>query len=200
MDAMRGVTLLLAIACFSASAKTKVVILGDSLTEGFGVARERAYPALVQKALTQAGKEVEIINGGSSGSTAASGPSRMKWYLKGKPQVLVLALGANDALRGLDLERSENSLSTTIALAKQNGMKVLLVGMKIPTNYGKHFNDGLEQVYVRLAKKHRVPLLPFLLEGVGGKPQFNLADGIHPNEAGHEIMAKLVEKHLLPLL
>ena len=192
--------ILLALTCISAGAKTKVVVLGDSLTEGFGLARERAFPALLQKSLSGAGKEVEIINAGISGSTTASGPSRMKWYVKSKPQVVVLALGANDALRGLKLKISENNLSATIDIATQNGIKVLLAGIKIPTNYGKQYNDELEQVYVRLAKKHGIPLLPYLLEGVGGKPQYNLADGIHPNEAGHEIIAKLVEKHLLPLL
>ena len=97
---MRFGILILLLLPFLAEAKTRVVILGDSLTEGYGVAREQAYPALVQKSLTAAGKDVEIINGGSSGSTSASAPSRMKWYLKSKPQIVVLALGANDALRG----------------------------------------------------------------------------------------------------
>ncbi len=183
-----------------AEAKTRVVILGDSLTEGYGVSRDRAYPALVQKSLVSAGKDVEIVNGGSSGSTSASAPSRMKWYLKGKPQIVVLALGANDALRGFSLAGTEKNLGEAIELAKQGGVKVLLAGMKVPTNYGKKYGDELEKIYVSLVKKHGVPLLPFLLEGVGGVPKNNLPDGIHPNETGHEIVAKLVEKHLAPLL
>ncbi len=197
---MRFTVVLLLLLPLSAMAKTRVVILGDSLTEGYGVARERAYPALVQNLLTAAGKDVEIVNGGSSGSTSASGPSRMKWYLKGKPQIVVLALGANDALRGFSLAGTEKNLGEAIELARQSGVKVLLAGMKVPTNYGKKYGDELEEIYASLTKKFKIPLLPFLLEGVGGVPANNLSDGIHPNEKGHEIVAKLVEKHLVPLL
>ncbi len=197
---MRFGILILLLLPFLAEAKTRVVILGDSLTEGYGVAREQAYPALVQKSLTAAGKDVEIINGGSSGSTSASAPSRMKWYLKSKPQIVVLALGANDALRGFSLAGTEKNLGEAIDLAKKNGVKVLLAGIKVPTNFGKKYDDELDRIYASLSKKFSVPLLPFLLEGVGGVPKNNLADGIHPNEKGHEIVAKLVEKHLVPLL
>lgn len=193
-------SLFILLVSFSVHAKTKIVILGDSLTDGYGVARENAYPALVEKALKAAGKEVEVVNGGSSGSTAASGPSRIKWFLKGKPQIVMVALGANDALRGFSMKSTEKELSTTIEFAKQSGLKVLLAGMKAPPNYGKEYGAELEKIYRNLAAKHKVPLLPFLLEGVGGISTLNLPDGIHPNEAGHAIIAKLVEKHLKPLL
>jgi len=183
-----------------AQTPVKVVILGDSLTEGYGIAREKAFPALVEKKLQASGKTVEIVNGGTSGATSASGPSRLRWFLKAKPQVLVLALGANDGLRGLKVEQTKENLSKTIELAQQNNLKVLLAGMKVPTNYGKQYGDDLEKIYVGLAKKYKIALLPFLLEGVGGKPKLNLPDGIHPNESGHQIIAELVAKHLSPLL
>ncbi len=193
-------TLPLLLLCLTAQAKTKIVILGDSLTDGYGVARDKAYPALVEKGLNASGKEVEIVNGGSSGSTSASGASRIKWYLKAKPQMVMIALGANDALRGLELTNTEKNLSDTIDLAKKNGLQVVLAGIKAPTNYGKKYADQLEKIYRNLAAKHQVPLIPFLLDGVGGVPSLNLPDGIHPNEAGHQIIAKLVEKRLKPLL
>ncbi len=178
----------------------KVVILGDSLTEGYGVARERAFPALVEKELQSRGKKVTVVNGGSSGATSASGPSRLKWFLKGKPDLLMLALGANDALRGFDLKATEKNLATTIEAAQKAKVKVVLAGMKAPTNYGEDFRRRFEAMYVTLSKRFSVPLLPFLLEGVGGNPALNIADGIHPNEKGHEVIAKLVVKTLEPLL
>lgn len=179
---------------------TKIVILGDSLTEGYGIAKERAFPALVQKELRSRGKNVTVVNAGVSGATSASGPARLPWYLKGKPDILVVALGANDALRGLDLNVTEKNLSETIEGAQRAKVKVLLAGMKAPTNYGEDYRRRFEAMYTNLAKKHSVPLLPFLLEGVGGKPAMNLADGIHPNEKGHEAIARLLVPALEKLL
>jgi len=178
----------------------KVVILGDSLTEGYGVARERAFPALVEKELRSRGKTVTIVNGGSSGATSASGPSRLQWFLKGKPDILMLALGANDALRGFDLAATEKNLASVIEAAQKAKVKVVLAGMKAPTNYGEDYRRKFEALFVTLSKRYSVPLLPFLLEGVGGNPALNIADGIHPNENGHEVVAKLVVKTLEPLL
>lgn len=183
----------LVLALFAAPAfATKIVVLGDSLTEGYGVSKEKAYPALVEKALRAKGKDVTVVNGGSSGATSASGPPRLKWFLKGKPDMMLLALGANDALRGFDLAATERNLATTIEAAQKAGVKVLLAGMKAPTNYGEEYRKRFEGLYGRLAKRFSVPLLPFLLEGVGGHPELNLADGIHPNEKGHEVVAKAV--------
>lgn len=178
----------------------KVVILGDSLTEGYGVAKDKAFPALVEKALRAKGKTITVVNGGSSGATSASGPSRLKWFLKAKPDWLVVALGANDALRGLDLAGTEKNLAATIEGAQKAKVKVVLAGMKAPTNYGEDYRRRFETMYATLAKRFSVPLLPFLLEGVGGQPSMNLADGIHPNEKGHEVIAKLVVQTLEPLL
>jgi acyl-CoA thioesterase-1 len=179
---------------------TRIVMLGDSLTEGYGVSKSSAYPALVEQALKAKGKNVEIINAGVSGSTTASGLSRLKWQLKGNPQIVVIALGANDVLRGIDLGQSEKNLAATIILAKKQNLKVLLVGMRAPPNYGRAYDGQLAGMFRRLSEKHSVPLLPFLLEGVGGRPELNQADRIHPNEKGHKILAETVLKSLLPLL
>lgn len=183
-----------------AEARTRVLILGDSLTEGYGLSKEVAYPALVEKRLKALGKDVEVINGGVSGSTTASGKSRLQWHLKNKPDFMVLALGANDGLRGLELKSSEKNLTETIKMAKASGLKVALMGMKVPPNMGPAYARDFESMFAKVAKAEEVPLLPFLLEGVGGVPKLNLSDGIHPNAKGHEIMAdtvtKFLQKHL----
>lgn len=181
-------TLMLAATSFG---KT-IVFLGDSLTEGYQLAKEEAYPALVERALKKSGKDVKVINGGVSGATSASGPKRLDWYLKAKPDILVLALGANDGLRGLKILETEKNLSLVVEKAKEQGITVILAGMKMPTNMGESYRKDFEKIFPAIAKKYKIKLIPFLLEGVGGKPEFNLPDGIHPNPKGHEIMAKLV--------
>jgi acyl-CoA thioesterase-1 len=184
------------------SKATKILFLGDSLTEGYGVARPKTFPSLVTDQLNKRfvvrrmGKRVEPIYGGISGSTSASAPSRLKWFLKAKPHLLFLAMGANDGLRGLPVSELEKNLSATIELAQQEGIDVILAGMKLPPNYGLKNVKEFEAVYPRLAKKYSIPLVPFLLEGVGGETKLNQADGIHPNEAGHSRMADLIFPHL----
>ncbi len=170
----------------------KVLILGDSLTEGYGVALKKAYPSLLEKILTQKGHSVKIINAGSSGSTTASAYSRMLWHLKGKPDILLLALGANDGLRGVNLKSTQANLEKTILLAQKNGLKVILAGMKIPINYGPQYRGNFEALFKNLAKKHNITLIPFLLKGVGGHRKLNLPDGIHPNIKGHKKIAETV--------
>ena len=178
----------------------KIIMLGDSLTAGYGVMESQAYPSLVEQQLTKDGFSIKIINASISGSTTASGLSRLKWQLKSQPTHLFLALGANDGLRGIKIEEITKNLEKTILEAKKNGIKVILTGMKIPPNYGQKHSKEFESVFLKLSKKHNVPLLPFLLEGVGGEKQLNQADGIHPNSEGHKIMAKNViqflKKHL----
>ena len=187
----------------AAVAVTKILFLGDSLTEGLGVAHEAAYPALIDAALKGKGiKDIEVINAGISGSTTASGLSRLKWHLKGeaKPKILVLALGANDGLRGLDLKAMKQNLLDVVRLAKTNGMKVVLAGMQIPPNYGHDYTETFARVFQDLAKAEDLVLIPFLLEGVAGERNLNQADGLHPTEAGHKIIAAIVLKYLEPLL
>lgn len=177
-----------------------VLFLGDSLTEGYQLDREDAYPAVIEKNLKAKKIEAKIINGGVSGATTASGIKRLNWYLKGKPDIMVLALGSNDGLRGLKLSDTEKNLSIVIEKAQSSGIEVVLAGMKMPPNYGEPYRSQFEDLFPKLAKKYKLKIIPFLLEGVGGVASLNLADGIHPNTKGHEIMAKTVLKVLEPLL
>lgn len=178
-----------------------IVFLGDSLTAGYGLEKEDAYPALV-KALFKKNddREITILNGSVSGSTTSSGLSRLRWFMRSEPDVLFLALGANDGLRGLSVEESKKNLESVIVFAKEAGMKVVLAGMLMPTNYGEDYRQDFEKMYGDLVKKHELIFLPFLLEGVATVRELNQADGIHPNEKGHQVMAetvyKLLKEHL----
>lgn len=186
-----------------AAGTTKVLLLGDSLTEGHGVAEDSNYAAVLEGKLRALGREdVVLRNAGIGGSTSASGLARLRWHLREKPRpdVLVLALGPNDGLRGLDLDVMKKNLRAVIRLAKENGMAVLLAGMKIPPNYGKAYTARFEAVFKELAREEKVPLIPFLLEGVAARPELNLPDGIHPNEEGYKIVGATVFKYLRPLL
>jgi acyl-CoA thioesterase-1 len=187
----------------STFAKTKVLFLGDSLTAGYGIAKEQAYPSLIEQSLEKSGyKNVIIVNAGISGSTTASGISRLKWHMRAepKPSIVVLALGANDGLRGQVVQHSKKKILDTIKFAKSEGMQVILAGMKIPPNYGAQYTKDFEKMFQDIAEKEKVVLIPFLLEGVAARKELNIADGIHPNEKGHEIIAKTVLKYLTPLL
>jgi acyl-CoA thioesterase-1 len=201
---LRGLALLcLCALSYTAFAKDTVLLfLGDSLTEGLGVPPEAAYPSLIEKELKADQRAVRIVNAGISGSTSASGLARLKWHLKGKekPDVLVLALGANDGLRGLSVDEMKKNLTSVIELAKTNQIRVLLAGMQMPPNYGKAYTDSYAKAFPDVAQALGVPLVPFLLEGVGGEKDMNQPDGIHPNVEGHKLLAKNVLKHLKPLL
>lgn len=178
-----------------------VLCLGDSLTEGFGVAPEYSFPERLEGRLRESGHpNARVVNAGISGSTSASGLSRLRWQLRAKPAVLVLALGANDGLRGIDLASTRKNLSETIALAKAKGVAVLLAGMKIPPNYGLRYSGDFEALFPALAREHEVALIPFLLDGVAARPELNLPDGVHPNSVGYERVTANVLEHLLPLL
>lgn len=192
--------LLLLLTSISSASSLQVVMLGDSLTEGLGVMQEDAFPALVQKKFEKDGLEVQLMNAGVSGSTSASGPRRLKWYVKIKPDLVFLALGANDGLRGLSLEEMKQNLGKTIEACQRNSLKVVLAGMHVPPNYGEAYSTEFHQVFHELAKKHKIPLLPFLLEGVAGNPDLNQPDGIHPNEEGQKKVAKLVYEFLKPIV
>jgi acyl-CoA thioesterase-1 len=176
-----------------------VVFLGDSLTAGLGLAESEAYPAVVERALREEGAAVQVINAGVSGDTSAGGLSRLPWLLKQDPDVVVVALGANDGLRALPLEETEKNLREIIRRSREAGVRVLLVGMRIPPNYGPYADDFAD-LYPRLAEELDVPLVPFLLEGVGGDLALNQADGIHPTAAGQERMAETVRPYLQGVL
>lgn len=183
--------------------KERILILGDSLTEGYGVAQAEAYPAQLDALLKKEGySQVEIKSAGVSGATSASGLSRLKWALKSaeKPTALILELGANDGLRGRKVAETKKDLKEILALAKQNGLSLMLAGMKMPMNYSEGYRQEFEAMYVDLAKEMGAHLLPFLLEGVGGDPKLNLADGIHPNPEGHKKVASVVLPHVVKFL
>ncbi|WP_374077160.1 arylesterase [Bdellovibrio bacteriovorus] len=183
-------SLLIILSCSFSFAQKKLIVLGDSLTEGFGVAKEAAYPAVLEKKLHEAGKkEWTVINSGVSGSTTASAVTRMKWLYKSKPDAVLLVLGANDGLRGLKIEDSEKHLAEAIEYSQKQNVRVILGGLYMPPNYGAAYTDKFKKMYESLAKKYKLTFIPFVLDKVGGNPKYNLADGIHPNEAGHKIIA-----------
>ncbi len=181
-----------------ASPKITILFLGDSITAGYGVAHEQSYPVLLGQKLKSRGIDhVQIINGSISGSTTASALSRLKWFQNASPDLLVLALGANDGLRGLSVEKMKENLNKAISFAKRSNMAVILAGMQIPPNYGPEYAHQFKQVFTTLANDHGIVLIPFLLEGVGGRPQMNQPDGIHPNREGHQQIAKTVFPFIL---
>jgi acyl-CoA thioesterase-1 len=185
-----------------APAPERVVVLGDSITEGYGIAKEAAFPAVLEELLKSHGHaNVEIVNAGIGGSTSASGATRLKWLLRaGKPAVLILALGGNDALRALPPSAMRKNLEDTIAIAQTNGIRVLLTGMKAPPNLGAPYVREFDQVFPKLAAATHITLMPFLLEHVAGEPSLNQEDGIHPNEKGSRLIAGNILKYLEPLL
>lgn len=191
---------LIAFGAAARAAEPVVVCLGDSLTEGYGLAPEQAWPSLVERMLRERGKAVRMVNAGISGSTSASAASRLRWQLRSKPELVVIALGGNDGLRGVEVSATRANLSAAIELAQQSGARVLLAGMKLPPNYGPEYTAEFEALFPALAAKYNVALLPFLLEGVAADPDLNQPDGIHPNARGTEIVARNVLAALLPLL
>lgn len=172
---------------YAQSNKTLVVI-GDSLTEGYGLSKDSAFPKLLENSL----KDWKVVNAGISGSTSASALSRVKWTLKSKPKVILIALGANDGLRGLSVKELKKNLAAAIDEIKKTNTKVLLAGMQAPPNYGKKYTQDFSAVYPSLSKEKNVPLYPFLLDGVAGNAKLNLTDGIHPNEEGHKIILEKI--------
>ena len=180
----------------------RILILGDSLTEGYGVSAQQAFPSLLEKKLndefsSDKNRSYEIINAGISGSTSSGGVSRIEWLLKSKPDFLILALGGNDGLRGVPVEETKNNLEKIILAAKSKDIPTLLAGMKMPPNYGIEYTREFSKLFEDLANQENVPLIPFLLEGVGGNPAMNLPDRIHPNPAGHQKIAETVFQNLI---
>ncbi len=177
-----------------------IVFIGDSLTQGYGVRAEEAYPELVGKKLRQDGYNVKIINGGISGSVTAEADRRLRWYLKAKPQIVVLALGANDGMKGTPPAVIESNLIKAVDLAQASGLTVLLAGLKMFSNLGPDYVKKFDEIYPRIAKQKKVRLIPFLLEDVALQKEFNQTDMRHPNAKGHELIAIRVAKELEPLL
>ena len=179
-----------------------VVCLGDSLTAGYGLDQAQAYPALLQKRIDDLGWKFKVVNAGVSGETTAGGLRRLDWVLKRRVDVLILALGGNDALRGIPLETTRQNLDQilTRTRAKNPDVQLIVAGMLIPPNWGREYFNGFRAIFPQLAKKHHAGLIPFLLAGVGGKPELNFPDGIHPTADGHRVVAANVWKVLEPAL
>lgn len=177
-------------------ARPLVVFLGDSLTAGDGVEEDVTFPALVRKMLAERGVVARVVNAGVSGDTSAGGSSRLDWLLAQSPDVVVVALGANDGLRGLDLAALERNLREIVLRIRSRGARAVLAGMRLPPNYGEDYATRFAALYPRLAAELGVALIPFLLEGVGGEVDLNLADGIHPNAEGHARIAATVLPHV----
>ncbi len=178
----------------------RIVFLGDSLTAGYGLAKEESVPSLIQERLRDAGYPYEVVNAGVSGDTSAGGLSRLDWSLAGDVKILVVELGANDGLRGLPVAGMKQNLADIITRARARNISVILTGMEAPPNFGAAYTSEFRNVYRQLAKEHDVTFVPFYLDGVAGIPHLNIADGIHPNAEGSRIVEKTIWSALGPLL
>lgn len=183
-------------------AKKTVVFLGDSLTAGLGVGPERSFPALIAEKIRAANLPFEVVNAGVSGDTSADGLHRLDWLLQRKMDVLVIALGANDGLRGLPAATLAENLQAMIDKAKNKNpqMRIVIAGMQMPPNLGADYAAKFQSVFAGIAHKNNAILIPFLLDGVGGHRELNQADQIHPTAAGHKIIADTVWRTLQPIL
>jgi acyl-CoA thioesterase-1 len=179
-------------AAASTSSQPQIVCLGDSLTAGLGLEPEQAYPALLQQRVQAAGYPYDVVNAGVSGDTSAGGLRRLKWSLGGDARVLIVALGANDGLRGLAVEELRRNLSAILEEARSRDIAVLLAGMEAPPNFGPSYTRSFRDVYSGLARTYEVAFVPFLLEGVAGVTRLNQADGIHPTAEGQRALADLL--------
>lgn len=177
-----------------------MVFLGDSLTAGYGLEEAEGFPARVGAELGRRGVAVRVVNAGVSGDTTAGGLARLDWLLAQRPRILVVGLGANDGLRGLSLGHTEANLREIVRRARAAGVAVLLLGMRIPPNYGADYSGEFAALYPRLARELAVPLVPFLLDGVAARPELNLPDGIHPTAEGQARVAENVVPLLEPLV
>lgn len=173
-----------------------ILFFGDSLTAGYGLSTEEAFPALIEKELNKDGKKVKVTNAGLSGETSAGGLSRIDWVLRQPIDIFVLELGANDGLRGLPIDQTISNLQLIIdkVRAKNPTCKIVLAGMMVPPNMGKQYTDDFKNIYPALATKNKATLIPFILDGVAGIEKLNQADGIHPTPEGHKIIANNLKK------
>lgn len=199
----RAVVLCLWLVTGLGAAETKTMLFfGDSLTAGYGLDPDEAFPALIQRKLEASGRAWRVVNAGLSGETTAGGLRRLDWILRQPVDIFVIELGGNDGLRGIDPQNSRSNLETMIKRIRERypNVKVVLAGMQMPTNMGPEYTREFAAMYPDLAQKLPITLIPFLLEGVGGVPELNLPDGIHPTAEGHKIVAETVWRALQPLL
>jgi acyl-CoA thioesterase-1 len=202
----RAAWLLAAVLTVTAAAEEKeparILVLGDSLAAGNGIEPGEAFPALLQEEITRRGWKFSVINAGVSGDTSAGGLRRVDWLLRQRVDVLLLELGGNDGLRGIQPEATRTNLQSIIDRTREKypGVRVVIAGMKMPPNMGADYTGRFEKIFPELAARNQAALVPFLLEGVGGRPELNLPDRIHPTPEGHRIVATNVWKVLGPVL
>lgn len=193
---VRCLFFLLLLASPAAADKLHIVVFGDSLTAGYGLSEKAAFPARLEDALQRRGFAVRVSNAGVSGDTSAGGLARLAWTLGDRPDLMIVELGANDALRGLNPQQTRQNLDRILSRLSQRHILALLAGMKAPRNLGEDYYTKFDRLYPELARRHQVPFYPFFLEGVAGVPDLNQADGIHPNAAGVEVIVR----RILPLV
>ncbi|MEM0941097.1 MAG: arylesterase [Bacteroidota bacterium] len=179
-----------------------ILFFGNSITAGYQLDMEQAFPALIQKKLDSLDFGYTAINAGLSGETSAGGRGRIDWVLKTTPDIFFLELGANDGLRGLPLEETPRNLQAIIDKVKEANpeVKIIIAGMMVPPNLGDDYTSKFQAIFPELAQENDAVCIPFLLDGVAGNPELNLPDGVHPTAEGHEIVADMVWNHLGPLL
>jgi acyl-CoA thioesterase I len=202
---LRSVTLLLVLTAtldsgVAARAEKIIAVLGDSLSAGFGVAPDEAYPAVLQERLRREGYDYRVVNAGVSGDTSAGGLRRVDWVLRSRPSVVIVALGANDGLRGLSVAAMRANLAEIVERFRAAGAHVLLAGMRVPPNYGEGYGREFAAAFPAVARNTGAALMPFLLDGVAGDARLNQPDGIHPTAKGQAIIAERVWPYLKPLL
>lgn len=192
---------LVCLALAPADARERVIVaFGDSLTAGLGVPVGEAYPALIQARLAKEGYAYRVVNAGVSGDTTAGGLRRVDWALKLKPEIVIVELGANDALRGQDLVSVRANVDAIVSRFQAAGARVLVVGMRVPPNYGPRYGAEFERIFAEVARARRAAYMPFFLDGVAGDARLNQADGIHPTAEGYRAIADRLWPHLRPLL
>lgn len=175
-----------------------ILFYGNSLTAGYGIDADDAFPGLTQARIDSLGLDYKVINGGLSGETTAGGLSRLDWFLEDKPEIFILELGGNDGLRGIALTETKSNLLAMVdkVRAKFPETKIILAGMQIPPNMGQEYSNEFKEIYPAVAEEKNITLIPFLLENVGGIPELNLPDGIHPTEEGHQIVFETIWPYL----
>ena len=181
--------------------ETKTIIcLGDSLTAGYGLTEDQAYPALIESLAAHDHLAWKVINAGVSGDTTTGGLHRLAWILRAKPDLVLIALGGNDGLRGLPLDMTRDNLVRLVEQVQASGARVCVAGMLLPRNFGEDYRSQFAGIFPAVVKATHCPLMPFLLVGVGGNPSLNQSDGIHPNVVGQQIVARNVYRFLLSQL
>ena len=179
---------------------TEILVFGDSIAAGFGLPQQEAFPARLEAKLRADGLAVHVINAGVSGDTTADGLARLDWSLADKPDLVILELGANDALRGLDPAAVRANLDKLIGKIEASGAKLLLAGMQAPSNWGEQYQQAFNGIYPELAEAHGIPLYPFVLDGVALDPKLNQPDGLHPNERGVAIIVEHIAPYVARLM